>query len=121
MKIVRFTDLDSWKEAHKLVLMIYMITDDFPKKEIFSLVNQMRRCAVSVSSNIAEGFSRRTNKEKVQFNYVAKGSVTELQNQLMIARDVKYLTQQGFNSVFDQSERVIRLVSGSIRSLKRIS
>jgi len=77
-KIQSFTQLNVWKEAHKLVLLIYKTTDNFPKKETYSLTDQMRRCAISITSNIAEGFSRQSKKEKLQFYYVSKGSLTEL-------------------------------------------
>lgn len=70
-KIKSFTDLNTWKEGHKLVLMIYRITDKFPEKEKFGLISQMRRCVISFTSNIAEGFSRNTNKDKYQFYSMA--------------------------------------------------
>lgn len=73
VKIKRFTDLITWKEAHKLVLMVYKITKKFPSKEIFALTNQILRAVVLISSNIAGGFSRRSQKEKAQFYYTAKG------------------------------------------------
>jgi len=79
-KIVSFSGLESWKKAHKLVIMIYQITKQFPREEVFGLISQMRRCAVSITSNIAEGFSRQSYKEKVQFYSMALGSVTEIQN-----------------------------------------
>ena len=63
-KIKSFTDLNAWKEGHKLVLQVYKITSDFPQGEKFGLIDQMRRCAVSITSNISEGFSRKTKKEK---------------------------------------------------------
>jgi four helix bundle protein len=81
-KIRSFTDLDAWKKGHELVLMVYKITKSFPNEEVFGLTIQMRRSAVSSTSNIAEGFSRHTHKEKIQFYSIALGSVTELQNQL---------------------------------------
>jgi len=118
MKIQSFTDLIAWKEAHKLALMIYRLTDKFPRKEMFSLTDQMRRCTVSVSSNIAEGFSRQSKKEKIQFYYTAKGSLTELQNQLLIARDVGYLEKPEFRKVSEQSILVSKLITGLIKSVK---
>ena len=66
-KITNFTDLYAWKESHKLVLSIYKLVKHFPKRENFILVSQILRAVISVSSNIAEGFSRRTRKEKIQF------------------------------------------------------
>ena len=86
-KIKTFTDLNAWKEGHALVLMIYEITKSYPKEEIFGLVSQMRRCAVSITSNIAEGFNRRHNREYRQFLYIALGSLGELETQIRIARE----------------------------------
>ncbi|MDD5290643.1 MAG: four helix bundle protein [Patescibacteria group bacterium] len=79
-KIKSFTDLVAWKEAHKLVISIYKITEEFPKNELFGITSQIRRCSVSVSSNIAEGFSRHSDLEKIHFYSITKGSITELQN-----------------------------------------
>ena len=77
VKIKSFTDLNAWKEGHQLVLLVYKITSTFPKNEAYSLVDQMRRCVISITSNVAEGFSRRTKKEKIQFYYMSIGSITE--------------------------------------------
>jgi four helix bundle protein len=115
-KIKSFTDLNAWKQAHKLALMIYQETEHFPKKEVFGLTNQMRRAAVSITSNIAEGFSRSTNKDKCQFYIMAQGSLIELQSQLLIARDVKYLGEKNFQRIAEQTVIVHKLING----LKRI-
>ena len=115
-KIRSFTDLNAWREGHKLVMMIYGITKKFPKDEIFDLTNQMRRCAVSVTSNIAEGFSRQTIKEKVQFYSISHGSLTELQNQLIVSRDNAYLNKEEFKKIAEQTITVHKLITG----LKRI-
>lgn len=119
-KIRFFTDLDAWKEGHQLVLLIYKITKTFPKEEIFSLVNQMRRCSVSITSNIAEGFSRNSYKEKLQFYSTALGSVTELQNQLLIAKDINYISKNQFDSIFLQTIKVHKIVNGLIKYSKSI-
>lgn len=114
--IKSFTDLYAWQEGHKLVLYIYKITDAFPEKEAFGLTSQMRRCAVSITSNISEGFSRYTNKDKHQFYTIAQGSLTELQNQLLIARDIRYVKREDFERLAEQTIRVNKLLNG----LKRI-
>ena len=111
-KIRSFTDLYAWQEGHKLVIIIYNITENFPKSEIFGLTNQMRRSVVSVTSNIAEGFSRNTIKDKVQFYSIAHGSLTELQNQLVIARDIKYLKKEDFEKIANQTITVHKLITG---------
>lgn len=116
--IKSFTDLDAWKEAHKLVIMIYKITKSFPKEEIFGLTNQMRRSVISVTSNIAEGFSRQSYKDKIQFYSVALGSLTELQSQALAAKDIGFTTQNDFPKVIDQSVIVHKILSGLIKSSK---
>ncbi len=120
-KIKSFTGLITWQESHKLVLMIYKATDNFPQKEVYSLIDQMRRCGVSIGSNIAEGFSRQSKKEKLQFYYIAKGSLTELQNQLLVARDVQYIDLENFNKMAEQTVIVSKLLSGLIKSAKTLN
>jgi len=114
-----FTDLDAWKTGHALVLAIYNVTKAFPKDECFALTSQMMRCAVSITSNIAEGFSRSSWKEKVQFYGIALGSVTELQNQLLIARDVGYIDRTAFSRLAEHSVTVNKILNGLIKSSKR--
>jgi len=119
-KITNFTQLNAWKEGHKLVLLIYEITNKFPKEELFGLTSQIRRCAVSITSNIAEGFSRQSYKEKLQFYSMALGSLTELQNQLYIAKDVLYITDEVFQTILSQSITVHKILNGLIKSSKTI-
>lgn len=120
-KIQSFTDLDTWQEAHKLVVGIYKVTKTFPKDEQFGLTNQIRRAAVSVTSNIAEGFSRKTATDRTHFYTMSQGSLTELQNQLLIARDVDYLQNDIFSSHANQSVRVHKLLTGLIKTTKERS
>ncbi len=117
-KIKSFTDLDAWREGHGLVLMIYKVTKSFPKDEIFGLTSQMRRCAVSITSCIAEGFSRQSYKEKVQFYAMAQGSATELQNQILIARDIGYINTDSFQIIATRSVKVHKIVNGLIKYSK---
>lgn len=117
-KIQSFTDLIAWQEAHKLVLMIYKTTKEFPKEELFGLVNQMRRASVSISSNIAEGFSRKSYNEKVRFYGMSQGSTTELQNQLLVSKDVGYISSKKFKEIADQTILVHKLINGLIKSSK---
>ena len=114
-KISSFTDLVVWQEGHKLVVSVYELTLDFPRSEVFGLVSQMRRCVVSITSNIAEGFSRSTYKDKLQFYAIAHGSITELQNQFLIARDVGYLSKKQFGDLAKQSMVVKRLLGGLMK------
>ena len=119
-KIKNFTDLDAWKEGHTLVLDIYRITKKFPREEIFGIISQMRRCAVSITSNIAEGFSRQSYKEKIQFYSISQGSVTELQNQLLISKDVGYINEDEFQKISEQAIKVHKIINGLIRHSKTI-
>ncbi|EKD55933.1 MAG: hypothetical protein ACD_58C00335G0001 [uncultured bacterium] len=117
-KIRNFMDLNSWKLGHELVLNIYRVTKTFPKEELFGLTNQVRRAAVSITSNIAEGFSRNSLKEKIQFYFISLGSVTEVQNQIIIAKDLGYISDIEFGKMFDQCITVNKLLKGMIKSSK---
>lgn len=119
-KIQYFTDLNAWKESHKLVLLTYEITRDFPKEEMFGLIMQMKRAAVSITSNIAEGFSRQSYKEKIQFYAIAQGSTTEIQNQLLLACDLAFISKERYARVDDQTIIVHKLLNGLIKSSKAI-
>ncbi len=117
-KIKEFTDLNAWKESHKLVLLVYKITRNFPREETYSLTDQMRRAATSITSNIAEGFGRQTYKEKVQFYYMAQGSLIELKNQIIIAKDVDYSDKASFEVLMSQANLAHRLLQGLITKSK---
>lgn len=117
--ISSFKDLHVWQEGHKLVLSIYQVTKDFPKEEIFGLTSQIRRAAVSITSNIAEGFSRATLKDKLSFYTIAKGSLTELQNQLLIARGVGYLSQKDFMELANQTVVVHKMLNAFMAAIRK--
>ena len=117
-KINSFKDLSAWQKAHILVLEVYKATKKFPKEEIFGLISQMRRCAVSIASNIAEGFSRNFAKEKIQFYFRAKGSLTELQSQLLISLDLGYLNKNSFSKINDMTIEVHKIINGLIKSCR---
>ena len=116
-KIKSFTDLNAWQESHQLVLTIYKITKDFPKEEIFALTSQIRRAVISITSNIAEGFSRNSSKEKLQFYHVALGSLTEVQNQLLVERDVGYISKEIFDKVAERTIVVSKLIHGLMKTV----
>ena len=116
MKIETFFDLYAWQEGHKLVLMVYELVKKFPRNEQYALSDQLRRCVVSVTSNVAEGFSRRTARDKIQFYSISLGSITELQNQIVIARDVGFCTREECGKVMDQSIVVHKLVRGLLKA-----
>src|SRR3989338_5739387 len=94
IKIKSFRDLIVWQKAKELGILIYRETESFPRSELYGLTSQMRRAAISISSNIAEGFKRNSNKEKIQFYTTAYGSLAELESQIEISRDLKYLSDQ---------------------------
>ena len=116
-KIRAFYDLEVWKEAHDLVLLTYKTTKSFPSEEVFGLVSQMRRAAVSVTSNIAEGFGRTSLNEKIRFYTIARGSLTELQNQLFVARDISYLTSEDSQNIERRIVRTLMMLHRLIASL----
>ena len=117
-KIRSFRDLHAWQNAHKVVLEIYKLTKKFPREELFGLSIQMRRAAVSITSNIAEGFSRTSNREKVQFYSISQGSTSELQNQLILAHDLGYIKSDLFNLVLAQTYDVSKIVNGLMRTAR---
>ncbi|MBU1032776.1 MAG: four helix bundle protein [Patescibacteria group bacterium] len=114
--IESFKDLHAWQAAYGLVLKIYKLTKTFPREELFGLSSQMRRSAVSVTSNIAEGFGRKSWKEKLYFYRIARGSLIELHNQLIIAQGVGHASQENIQDIELDIERVHKLVNGLISS-----
>jgi four helix bundle protein len=109
-----FTDLIVWQKSHRLILDLYQNTENFPKEEIFGLTNQMRRCSVSISSNIAEGFGRKSPKEKTNFFFISKGSLLELQNQMLISKDLGFLSEKNFNLMYNQSVEIHKMLNSLI-------
>ena len=113
-KIQKFQDLDAWKEGHILVIAVYKASKLFPKEEIFGLTSQIRRASVSITSNLAEGFGRISYKDKHNFYQIAFGSIIEVRNQLLIARDVNYINHSDFEALDKQAEKVERICRGLI-------
>lgn len=110
--IKSFTDIKAWQKAHELVLEVYKLTKDFPKYEEFCLTSQIRRAAVSIPSNIAEGFKRKSVKDSSHFYNIADGSLEEVKYQLILSKDLKYINEEMFLEVFALSEEVGRLLCG---------
>lgn len=121
MLIKKFTDLDAWQEAHKLTLLVYQYTKDFPKSETFGLTSQFRRAVVSIESCVAEGFSRYHYKDRLNFYYDARGSVSEVQSQSITSHDLFYLEDDGFEKIITQSEKVGIIIGGLIRSTETLA
>jgi four helix bundle protein len=114
-------ELQAWQRAMGLVKSVYLATKTFPKEEIYGLASQMRRAAVSVPSNIAEGAARSSSKEFLQYLFIARGSLMELETQLVIACDLGYITDDCKASISEDIESVFALVSGLISLLRRRS
>ncbi|MEL4307949.1 four helix bundle protein [Joostella sp. CR20] len=119
-KIQNYTDLDVWLKSRKLAKSIYQITKDFPKEELYGLVNQMRRSAVSICSNIAEGCGRQTNKDTIHFLYIARGSAYEIETQLYISRDLNYINEEKLECVLEEIEDCKKLINGFINYYKKL-
>ena len=112
-------DLDVWKKSVALVTTVYELTKSFPKDEIYGITNQIRRSAVSVPSNIAEGSARQGNKEFTQFLYISLGSLTELETQLLISNNLQYLSENDFESLMVDIKEIGKMLIGLIRYVKR--
>jgi len=111
----KYTELNVWIEARKLVSVIYSTTKFYPKDEQFGLTAQMRRCAVSIPSNIAEGCGRNHKKDSLQFFYISRGSLYELETQLYVSCDLSYINSDQLTIVLSQLEVVRKLLNGFIK------
>ena len=111
----RFTDLLVWQKAHEFVLATYQLTRDFPKAELYGLTSQLRRAAVSVPANIAEGFKKRSRRDKSRFYNISQGSLEECRYYLILARDLGYARTDGHRKMV---EEVARLLGGYLRKLE---
>ncbi len=109
-------DLDVWKKAMDLAAHVYSLTARFPKEELYGLTSQIRRSAVSIPSNIAEGAARHSRKEFIQFLHIASGSVAELETQLLLAIRMRFISS---DSIISHVEEVRKLLLGLLRSLKK--
>jgi four helix bundle protein len=113
-----FRKLIIWQKAMNLVTKTYHSTKKFPKEEIFGLTSQIRRCSISIPSNIAEGHGRESNKEYQRFLNISIGSLFELQTQLEIAKKIEYLTEEDFNTLYEDSREVERMLVSFINKIK---
>ena len=116
--IERFEDIKAWEKARSLVKEIYQVTGQGQLRKDFTLRDQIRRAAVSIISNIAEGFSRQTDQEFIQFLFISKGSAAEVQSQFYTAIDEDYISQETFDSSYERLEVVARQLSRFITYLK---
>lgn len=117
MEIKNYRDLIAWQKAMAFVTGVYRATGQFPRDEIYGLTSQLRRAAVSVPSNVAEGHGRQSTREFLNFLSIAYGSLNETQTQLMIAKELGYLRESDCNVLLEQSYELARLINGLSRSL----
>ena len=118
MKVSKFEDLESWKAARKLVNFIYAMSRQELFAKDFKLSSQIQAAAVSVMSNIAEGFDRRSDKEFIRFLEIASASATEVQSQLYVALDQQYIDDTSFQEAYDHAAKTKQLIFGFMRYLK---
>lgn len=116
-KIRNFKDLRIWQKGIEIVTDIYTLTKKFPKEELFSLTSQLRRSAISIPSNIAEGFKRFHNKEYKQFLFITLGSCAELETQIIIAKELKYINENEEAKLVEKLDHICRMTSSLIKKL----
>lgn len=111
-------DLDVWNKSMNLVTAIYRQTKSFPKEETYGLSNQIRRCSISIPSNIAEGAARNHKKEYIQYLYIALGSSSELETQLIIAKNLNYINNEQSCTLLNDNESIRKMLVGLIKSVQ---
>lgn len=122
MKSQSFEQLIVWQKAHSYVLAIYKITKQYPKEELFCLVNQMRRAAASITANITEGYAKISSKDKLRFYNISQGSLEETRNFIILSKDLGYITLQDKEQLGIQAAEISRLLNAyCIALLKNVS
>lgn len=116
MKIYSFEKLIVWQKSRKLAVIINKITRDFPKDEIFGMISQMRRCSISIASNIAEGSGRHSAKDKARFSEIAYSSALELINQLIISWDLEYVSEENYLTIRNEIEEITFMLDSLYKS-----
>jgi four helix bundle protein len=119
MRISKFEDLDCWQEARLLVRKIYEATKDGNFKKDMRLTSQIQSAATSSMANIAEGFERRSDKEFVQFLYIAMASAAEVKSHLYVALDQAYIEKKQFDDIYDQARKTAKMISALIKYLRK--
>ncbi len=112
-----FQELSIWQRSHSLTLKIYSITKEFPKNELFGLTSQMRRSSASIPTNIAEGCGRSSNPEMKRFLIIATGSSSELEYQLILSKDLKYLSETSYNELLSELIEIRKMIYAFIKNL----
>jgi len=114
--IKTFQDVRVWQRAHEMVLKIYKITAEFPNEEKYGLTNQLRRAAISVASNLVEGFKRKSYKDRIHFYNMADGSVEEVKYQLLLAKDLRYIGENLYKKIIEIVEEVSKMLNSWIKT-----
>ena len=117
-KVNNYKDLIVWQKAHSMVINVYKYTKDFPADERFGIVQQLRRAAASVPTNIVEGFGRFSRKEYMQFLYICRASLVETDYHLFLAKDLGYLGQESYDKLKTLIDEIGKMNNGLIRALK---
>ncbi len=117
---MEYTDLEVWKKSRELVNDVYSLTKKFPKEETFGLTSQIRRCAVSIPSNIAEGIGRSSSKDTLQSLFIARGSLYEMETQLFLSCDQKYIDDADLNQILQKVNECKKLVNGFINYYSKL-
>ena len=113
-----YRDILVWQKSMAMVTKCYVITRQFPKEELFALSSQIKRCAVSIPSNIAEGYGRGTNKDYYRFLNISLGSLFELQTQIEIGYNLGFINQEDFNAIYQDSREIERMLSSFMAKIK---
>ena len=117
-KIKSFKQLKIWQKGIEIVKDIYTLTKQFPKEELYGITSQMRRSAISIPSNIAEGFKRYHSKEYSQFLHIVLGSAAELETQLIIAKELGFINEENLNDISEKLDHIPKMISSLLNKLK---
>jgi four helix bundle protein len=118
MRVFSFEKLIAWQKGRELAILIYKVTKKFPKDEVFGLTSQMRRCSISIASNLAEGSGRNSFKDKARFTEIAYSSSLELLNQVILCNDFEYINENEYNQIREKITEVNMLIDGLYKSQK---
>ena len=113
-----FEELTIWQEARELTNRIYILSKKFPKEELYGLTSQIRRASVSIMSNIAEGFNRRSTKEFINFLIISRASISEVQNDLYISLDLNYINKEDFETIYNHAQKISMSINKLITYLR---
>lgn len=113
-----FKQLKVWRKAHQMALDTYRVTAAFPKEEMYGLTSQLRRAAASIGANVAEGCGRRSDGEMCRFLQIARGSASEMEYHVLLARDLHFLNEQDFHNLTRQADELQRMLTGLIQSVR---